>query len=38
MFAQLLLVGGPWFYEESGIFLSNPDPVDQNVNVIGSQI
>lgn len=35
---QLLLIGGPWNYMGSGIFLSDPDPTYQNVNVIGSPI
>ena len=38
LFTQILLVGGVWHFAGSGIFLSNPDPVNQNAYVIGSPI
>ena len=38
LFTQLLLIGGPWSYMGSGIFLSDPDPTYQNVNVMSSLI
>lgn len=38
LFTQLLLVGGPWSYIGSGIFLSDPDPVNQIAFTLGSPL
>ena len=38
LFTQLLLIGGPWNYMGSGIFLSDPDPVNQIAFTLGSPL